>query len=81
MALPSVVTGPGNDFFFAQGQADSGHTLTFARSGPVFNLGAGLTLNSVEAGIADNLLTPVPEPPAALVLAGLGLLAVRSRRR
>lgn len=82
LAVVTEATGPGNEFFFAQGRADFGHTLTFARSGPVFNLGAGLTVNSVEAGIADNLLTPVPEPPAAaLLLGGLLLLAARRRAR
>jgi hypothetical protein len=80
----SVVTeaaGPGNEFFFAQGVADFGHTLTFAQGGPVFNLAAGLTANSADAGIVNNLLA-VPEPPIAwLALAGLVLLRLRVRRR
>jgi MYXO-CTERM domain-containing protein len=82
LSVVTEATGPGNEFFHAEALADFGHTLTFAHDGPVFNLAAGLTADSAEAGIVNNVLVPVPEPPvAALALAGLALLGWRSRQR
>jgi hypothetical protein len=81
LAVVADAQGPGNEFFFSHAVSDFSHTLTFARSGPVFNLAAGLTANSADAGIVNNVLA-VPEPPAAwLALAGLALLRLRVRRR
>jgi len=53
----------------------------FAADRPVFNLPAGYTANSVQAGILDNRLSAVPVPAAAplLAVALTGLLAWRSR--
>lgn len=67
--------------------ADFGSTMSFPTSGPVFNLAAGYSANSVSAGIVDNAwtLTPVsvsavPLPPAILGFAGaLWLLGRRPR--
>ncbi len=71
--------------------ADFSNTLTFVQNGPVFDLPAGYTANSLEAGIVNNRFTPadganvVPEP-SSIILWGIGALclaigSLRSRRR
>ena len=72
------------DAFVTSANTDFGSTLTFATDRPVFDLPAGYTVNSVEAGIVNNVFTPaVPEPGSAgllaLGLAGLSLLRARAR--
>jgi len=42
----------------ADASCDAGNTLSFPRNTPVFDLPAGYTVNSMEAGITDNLWTP-----------------------
>lgn len=60
--------------------SDFQNTLTFARTGPVFNLPPGLTANSIDFAIVDNRLAAVPEPSAG-VLAGIGMVALGVLRR
>ena len=90
ISLTSVASAVGaqNDTFAAAGAADFAHTLTFISGEPVFNLPAGMTIDSLDAGIIDNHYTvsatppsssPVPEP-ASLTLTGLGLAAAAYRR-
>ena len=54
-------------------------TVSFAPSGPVFDLPPGYTVNSVSAGIVNNQL--VPEPGVLWLLAGgtAGVFALRRR--
>ncbi len=58
------------------------NTLTFAKSGTVFNLAGGYTANSIDAGISNNFGT-VPLPGSLLLsisaLAGLAGSALRQR--
>jgi PEP-CTERM motif-containing protein len=62
--------------FITSANADFASSLTFATDGPVFNLPAGFTVNSADAGIIDNTFSPsVPEPSTWLLL-GSGLLAL-----
>lgn len=68
--------------------SDFSNTLTFATGRPVFDVPEGYTVNSLSAGIVDNLFV-VPEPSTAtLLLLGIGVLALstsaqinRRRRR
>ena len=53
-------------------------TLTFATDGPVFDLPAGYTVNSISGNIVDNHFVTVPEPTMISLL--MVLLAVSSRR-
>jgi hypothetical protein len=62
-------------------------TLTFSRSGPVFTLPAGYTVNSVSGNIVDNSWSDprnpatVPEPATlVMMLAGGAMVAVVRRR-
>lgn len=59
--------------------SDFGHTLTFASDRPVFDLPAGYTLDSAEAGIVGNVYT-VPEPAAGLGALLVALFVPASRR-
>lgn len=64
---------------------DFGHTLSLASGGDVFTLlgphAAGVTVNSVDAGIVDNqFVAAVPLPGAAWLLAGVMLPLLRRRR-
>lgn len=52
------------------------NTVTFAPNGPVFNLPAGYTINSVDAGIVDNLYV-IPEA-SSLVFTSLGFVMFAS---
>lgn len=68
--------------------ADFLNTLKFTRSGPVFDLPAGWTAQSVDLSIIDNrfcppgaCVPPVPEPSTLwLCLAGLGAVGSTCRR-
>jgi hypothetical protein len=67
--------------FILDANADFGNTLSFVTDGPVFNLGAGLTANSAEAGIEDNRFVAAPEPAGLAVLLPAFLLAgLRARK-
>ena len=75
-----------SDSYVTAALGDFGHTLGFATDRPVFDLPAGYTAHSADAGIVNNLFTtPVPEPAswamAALGLAAVGAGARRRRRR
>ena len=65
------------------GAIDFSDTLTFALSGPVFNVPSGYTVNSAEANIVDNQFVPAPIPEPSTVallvigLVGLGFLGYR----
>lgn len=59
--------------------SDFQHTLSFARSGSVFNLPAGFTANSSDFGIVDNRFS-VPEPRLTAI-AGTCLILMLLRRR
>ena len=72
-----------------QGSGDTGSisahahfsdTLTFRTDGPVFNLPAGYTANSLSANIINNLFIPAPEP-TTITLALPTLLPLALRRR
>lgn len=68
----------------AEANTDFSNTLTFALSGAVFNLPAGYTANSVEAGIVNNVfISTVPEPSDAVLVAFsvFTLCAFRRTRR
>ena len=65
------------------GGVDALNTLTFPRSGPVFNLPAGFTASIVGMNVENNRvvgLNHVPEP-GSLALAGFGLWALLGGRR
>jgi hypothetical protein len=67
--------------FILDANADFGSTLSFVTDGPVFNLGAGLTANSAEAGIEDNRFVAAPEPAGlACLLPALLLAGLRARK-
>lgn len=70
----------GGGIFQGNAQLDFDHTVTFATDG-VATLADGFTLNSQQAGIANNQWTPVPVPAAAwLLLSGLMGLGWQARR-
>ena len=64
---------------FADSLADFAHTVTFATSGPVFNVPDGITVNSVEAQITDNAFVPEPSTAALLVIGCVVALFARRR--
>jgi hypothetical protein len=69
------------------GTTDFGSTLSFAPSGPVFDLPAGWTANSVSGNIVDNrfvgVTAPLPEPGTLTIFgsAALSMLGLVARRR
>ena len=67
----------------ATAAAHFGSTLTFATDGPVFDLPAGYTANSISGNIADNhfALAPIPLPAAIWLLgSALGCIGFARRR-
>jgi hypothetical protein len=60
--------------------ANFGDTLIINHEGPAFNVPAGYTVNSQQAGIVDNRYTPVPAPGAVGGLVAGLVLAARRRR-
>lgn len=71
----------------AQAQVDFLNTMSFALTGPVFDLPAGFTVNSPSLGIVDNrwIFAPQQQPPSApepslLFLMGAGAAAMLRRR-
>lgn len=65
----------------AAATADFSHTVMFPTSGPVLNLPAGWTANSLDGTIVDNhFVASIPEP-AALWLLGVAIAAGLMRRR
>jgi hypothetical protein len=68
-----------SDGYFTSALSVFGKKLNFATERPVFNLPAGYTVNSVDAGAVNNVsTTPLPVPTTD-VLATLGLLVVARR--
>ena len=73
--------GRDNQTFYLESTTNFNNTLTFATDRPVFNVPAGYTVNSVEAGILNNAVS-VPEPSTILLsLAAIPLLVVFMRKR
>ncbi len=66
---------------FADGLTDFGHTVTFATSGPVFNIPDGYSVNSAEAQISGNVFVPEPASRILLAVGVVVVLGWRSRRR
>lgn len=66
---------------FADALVDFSHTVTFATSGPVFNIPEGYSANSAEAGITNNTFVPEPSTAALLVIGCVAALVVRRPRR
>ncbi|MBX7165540.1 MAG: PEP-CTERM sorting domain-containing protein [Pirellulales bacterium] len=63
---------------------DFSHTAKFVTDGPAFNLPAGYTINSVDAGIVNNAYVAVPEPSTLWLSAfGVGTIFIGAiaRRR
>ena len=65
------------------GSSDFGGTLSFAPSGPAFDLPPGWTANSVSGNIVDNRFVgaAVPEPGGLTLLASGALLLLGLARR
>jgi hypothetical protein len=72
-----------SDSFILDANTDFSNTLKFISDGPVFNLpaGAGLVVNSADAGIVDNRFV-APEPSAKLLisLAAMGFAWKHGRK-
>jgi hypothetical protein len=66
--------------FDATAQSNFPSTLQFNPDGPVFNLPAGYTANSADAGIVDNMFV-APEPSVGGALGLLALVNLRRTRR
>jgi hypothetical protein len=81
VAASAVVgsSGAGFDHYLGSAQADFADTVLFAQSGGVMDLPTGLTLNSAQASIVNNVAAP--EPVGGVLLSAAMLLAVRRRRR
>ena len=79
LAFANNFSGPGS----AGASANFAHTLGFPTSGPVFNLPAGFTVNSLDGTVVNNLFTPVgtvvtPEPNTLLLMCS-GVFALSGR--
>jgi hypothetical protein len=53
----------------AGANAAFGNTLSFAKTGPVFNLPSGYSADGPDAGIEDNQFTAAPEPAMPVLIA------------
>jgi hypothetical protein len=63
--------------FFMEVGVDFSDTAKFPTNGPAFNLPAGYTINSVDAGIVNNAYVAVPEASSmALSFLGAGVFLV-----
>jgi len=60
---------------------DFAHTASFATNAPAFNVPEGYTVNSVQAGVADNTFILTPTPGAFGLFAVAGAATVQRRRR
>lgn len=74
-----ATSGDGGTAISTDALVDFSTTWSFPTLGPVFDLPPGFTVNSAEAGIADNRW--VPEPSGAATLLAAGLLATAGSRR
>lgn len=77
--VTASVDGWENDTWDQIANADFGDTLTFATDVPVFNLPAGYTINSTEAGIQNNTYV-APEPATVAIFFAASALMFRRCR-
>ena len=64
--------------------SDWAHTISFPTNGPVMNLPAGYTVNSLDGSIVNNHFAPPPTTipePSTLLLFGSGLIAMAGAAR
>lgn len=80
LSVASNLSAQFSEIFTVNANTNFLNTLTFAQAGPVFNLPSGYTINSVDAGIVDNVA--IPETSAFLLAgAGIGLISIRQLGR
>jgi hypothetical protein len=79
-ASASVIPTGTFDHYLGTAEADFADTMSFAQSGGVLSLPNGLTLNSAEASIVNNVAAAVPEPMCGVLLSAGVLLGMHWRR-